>query len=144
MTKSGRLPDYVVRHLVAQGLRDGDTGAMRRARAAYCLRCHALVMRGIDAPFGGMSRDVEPAPLSRIGEALALMSGRRTYTLAWRGDRYEIDHRDQWQIRGSPAESRAGVDVVVEHDCDAPELPTGETRIAVPQPAGALPDQPPF
>lgn len=144
MERSGRLPDYVVAHLVAQGLRDGDTGAMRRARAAYCVRCHALVMRGIDAPMAGMSRDVEPAPLSRLGEALALMSGRRTYTLAWRGDRYEIDWRDRWQIQGSPAESRAGVDVVVEHDCDAAEVPTGETRIALPQSAGVLPDQPPF
>jgi hypothetical protein len=101
-------------------------------------------MRGIDAPFGGMSRDVEPAPLSRLGEALALMSGRRTYTLAWRGDRYEIDHRHREQIAGSPAESRAGVDVVVEHLCRAEELPTGESRITLPRPAGVLPEEPPF
>ena len=145
MSKSGRLPDYVLRRLESMGLRDPQTGATRSARAHYCVVCHAVVMRGIDAPFGGMSRDLDPEPLSRLGEALALMGGRRTYTLSWRGDRYEIDTRDMWGIRGSPAGAVVGADVCVEHICGAPELPTGPTQIADSrQPVGPLADVPPF
>ena len=145
MSKSGRLPEYVVRRLERMGLRDPDTGATRRAVDRYCLVCRAHVMRGIDRPFGGMSRDLDPEPLSRLGEALALMSGRRTFTLRWIGDRYEIDSRDSFSIRGSPAGSVVGCDVLVEHVCGADELPHGPTQIVDSRPLAApLGNDPPF
>lgn len=145
-TRSGRLPDWLVRRLEAAGVIDSATGATRSARTAKCPVCQARVMRGLDADFGSMSADCDPEPLAPLGEALALMAGRRTYVLRWRGNRYELDQRDQFSIRGAPAGSKAGQDVLAGHVCGGPELPTTRTRLVdqLWSTHAALPEEPPF
>lgn len=106
----------VGKRLIRMGLMDPETTATRRARAVLCRHCRRAVMLGITAIPGGLTIQADPSPLSRLGEALALMTGRRTVELRWVGDRYEIDLRDHFRIRGSPAGTN-GVDVLVVHDC---------------------------
>ena len=82
---------------------------------------------------------------------LALLAGRRTFSLRWIGGRYELDRRDHWRIAGSPAGLTNGTDILVEHDCQLSvdnSLPTADTRIrdmairmTTDQP---LPELPPF
>jgi hypothetical protein len=126
---SGRLPEWLARRLDAAGLMDISTGATRSARVAICVACQARVLRGLCADWGGWSVDADPEPLSALGEALALMAGRPTYELRWLGDRYELDGRDQFRISGAVAGTRAGLDVLVGHQCDGAELPRARTML---------------
>jgi len=134
------------RRLIRAGLMDEPTGATRRARAVRCESCHRAVMRGICADYAGYVVDADPTPLSRTGEALALMAGRTTVELRWIGDRYEIDLRDHFRIRGSPAGTQ-GVDVLVRHDCElatGPQLPHMESTLRDDIRPTILPENPPF
>jgi hypothetical protein len=119
------FPDWLKRRLERAGLMDPDTGATRRARARHCERCHKAIMRGITADYGGRSADADPTPLSPVGEALVLCAGRQTLELRWT-DKYELDLRDTFRIRGTPAGTE-GIDVLVEHDCDLSSLPGPRT-----------------
>jgi hypothetical protein len=126
-----KIPAWLRRHL-------HDTGAMvdgvtRRARIQTCPRCHRVVIRGLtDEPCSTLAT-ADPTPLSNLGEALALMQGRVTYDLAYRGGRLELDDRDDFHIKGSPPETpnwwRANADVLAEHRCNTDPLPTIESRI---------------
>ena len=66
--------------------------------------------------------NADPTPLSPLGEALALIGGRRTYALRQSSGRLELQLRDQWQIEGSPAGTR--YDIVPAHTCEAVDLPS--------------------
>jgi hypothetical protein len=126
------MTNPVERRLIKAGLMDADTGATRSAKAVRCRTCRRSVLRGISADWGGLSVDVDPAPLSRLGEVLALLADRATFELRWLGDRYEIDRRDQFRIRGNPAGTN-GVDVLVRHDCvmsNGPPLPTTDSQLS--------------
>ena len=57
-------------------------GATRRARAATCRGCGAKVLDGLDADVCALVATVDPTPLTAIGEVLAVLDGRRTFTLA--------------------------------------------------------------
>jgi hypothetical protein len=134
------------KRLIKLGLLDAETGATRTARAGRCRDCQRSVMVGINANFGGRAVLADPEPLSNLGEALALMSGRSTVELRWLGDRYEIDRRDQFRIRGSPAETN-GIDVLVIHDCSLAlghPLPQIESSLRDDIVAVPLPELPPF
>lgn len=139
------MPEWLSRRLTEAGYIDPMTGATRKARITFCHRCRAPVMRGIDQPFGGQSRDVTPSPVAPLAEALALLAGRRTFTIRYAGQ-FEIDIRDQFSIRGSPAGTREGWDVVIEHDCAIDGGgPQHWTPLTVGPPADAeLPDEAPF
>lgn len=89
-------------------------GVTRRARATYCRSCGATVIRGLDAETAAASVTVDPNPIGALGEILAIAAGRSTYSLTWRGGRYEIDYRDQFTITGSPPDS---LYVVAAHRC---------------------------
>lgn len=110
------MPPWLLRQLEAAGHIDPTTGATRTARMSWCPSCRRGVMRGIDADSCGRAADCDPTPLTAHQEALALLAGRATFSLHWIG-KYILHRRDQWQIRGEPAQSKPGMDVLVEHQC---------------------------
>lgn len=146
-TRSSAEWEVINRRLEAMGLRDPDSGAMRKARASYCQSCRRPVMIGLDAEWCALARRCDPAPLSATGEALALLAGRRTFSLTWMGGRYEIDFRDQWRIRQDPAGCTPGLDVLVEHDCQLvsayPSIPS-TVRLPYSDTWAGLPLDPPY
>src|SRR4051812_50007976 len=77
-------------------------------------------MRGLDDDKCAGLAVVDSRPLSAAGELWALLEGRVTYDLAWRGTRYEIDMRYVENVKGHPPGSRVNVDVVCEHRCGKP------------------------
>jgi hypothetical protein len=114
-------PRWLQGLLEAKGAWNSD-GVSRRARATFCRKCGAVVLRGLDFEPAGAAVSVDPTPLDAFGEAMALLHDRRTYWLAWRGDRYEINPRWPEHIRGEPA-GTGRHDVLAEHRCHAAPLP---------------------
>lgn len=137
------FPDWLRRRLEQAGLLDPDTGATRRARVRLCDSCRKPVMRGITADYGGRSADADPTPLSPEGEALALIAGRPTLELRWT-NKYELDLRDTFRIRGTPAGTE-GIDVLVEHECHLSPLPAHPSTLKdKPESTKAVSDKCPF
>ncbi len=99
----------------------------------HCRTCGHVTIRGLDEDRAALAVTCDPHPLDGMGEVVALMTGRHTYRLVWRG-RYELDHRDQHRITGNPP--GPGCHVVAEHRCHAPLLPT------IPTPTQPTPKEP--
>lgn len=138
--------DYIRDRLVRAGLMDDDTGATRSARAVRCPKCRRAIFQGIGADWGGYVVQADPEPLSPLGEALALLSGRATVELRWLGDRYELDCRDHFRITGTPAGTN-GIDILVRHDCalaNGPPLPMIESHLRDLIETAPLPINPPY
>lgn len=77
-------------------------------------------MRGLDDDRTAGIVTADSRPLSAVGELVALLEGRATYDLAWRGFRYELDYRYVENVKGNPPGHFADVDVVCEHRCGKP------------------------
>lgn len=88
----------------------------RRARHRLCGQCQTVTLVGLDADTCAGEAQVDPHPITAIGEALALLTGRNTYRLRTAG-RLQLDHRTRWHITAEPANT---VDVLAEHRCGAP------------------------
>lgn len=100
----------------------------RYAQTDTCRHCRAPVLTGLDEDLCAFHATTDPNPLTALGEALALLAGRRTYELRRRGEnRLGLYRRDRWQIQGRQAGDQHFV--VADHQCDTPPLPT------IPQPA---------
>lgn len=115
-------------------------GRIRCARLTACRRCDTETITGPDADWAAIEVTTDATPLSGIGEALALATGRATYTVTIRNRHAYLDYRDQWRITGHPADTEK---VVAQHVCGAAPLPAAEpthnsTRRTT------LPDTPPF
>lgn len=123
-----RMPDHVVRHLIAQGHLDTDSVG-RRARLRTCHDCGHLVVTGLDHDRTALRATVDLAPLNPAGELTALLAGRRTYVLGFTGSAYCIDIRWPESIAAKPAGTFPNCDVVAEHKCHARQLGTTESRI---------------
>lgn len=137
MTTRTDIPTHIRRHLEATGVLARD-GISRRAKTTFCADCHRPVVRGLDADVAALVAVVDPAPLTPVGEVLALAAGRRTYDLTWRGARYELDPREPGHIRTRPASRK--YHVTADHQC-------GNSLPAFPpefMPAEIPADQPPF
>lgn len=134
------IPAWLQRLLEAKN----PDGITRAVRATYCRGCGAHVMRGLDADVAALPTVVDPTPLDPLGEALALLANRPTYSLRWVG-RYEIDHRLGATIAAHPAGSQPSVDVLAAHACNAASL-TAHPRGHASRPPRAkeLTDDPPF
>lgn len=124
------VPKWLEQHLESRGLWDAD-GITRHARVRRCRKCRARIVVGLDADLVAGEAHCDPYPLSQLGEAAALILGRRTYSLRWIAALGElrIDGRGQFEIRGHPAGStpRPGLpiyDVVAEHVCGTLPLPS--------------------
>lgn len=118
-----------------------EDGVHRAARAGRH-DCGAWVIAGLDDPRCAIVAVCDLAPLSSLGEALALIAGRPTYALSRRAGRYELDHRSDIDIRASPP-GRPGTDVLAAHRCGSPPLPSIPSAIHV-RNRQELPHDPPF
>jgi len=114
------IPAWLQRHLEDRGLWDVD-GVTRAARARRCRTCRQYVLAGLDADRCALPVAVDPDPLSRLGEAAALIGGRTTYSLRFLSGRLELDHRGQFEIRGE-AGSEIRHDVLAGHVCGQPSI----------------------
>lgn len=98
-----------------------------------CRSCAAPVLRGLDADVAGITVEVDPSPVDNLGEAVAVLTGRRTFSLrVARSDRgqvlgRQIEQRSAATIRGSVLR----FPVHAEHRCDAAPLPVAEVDVAV-------------
>lgn len=82
----------------------------RRAHGAVC-HCGAAILAGDDNDAAGLPAKVDPRRLTRSGELLSVIAGRKVYEL----DAGRLYRRDHWSIR-----SKARGDVVAEHRCGHP------------------------
>lgn len=133
------IPDWLAKYLEDTG-KLGPDRIGRAAKLRRCKTCGRYILTGLDNDMCASVANADPTPVSPLGEALALIGGRRTYTLRQTTDRLELQIRDRWQIAGSPAGTRH--DVLPEHTCEAIDLPSAESvhqRYAV-----VLPDNPPY
>lgn len=103
----------------------------RVASQSVCHKCSAHIRSGLDADALAFVARVDDEPLSRQGELLAVISGRRTYSLE--GGR--LHRREHHHLR---TPSRAPY---VEHRCWEP-FPA--TWLAPAQKPPAVSDTPPF
>jgi hypothetical protein len=55
--------------------------AFRSASLTRCRDCKAPILYGLDADMCALSVRADPTPLTPLGEALALIDGRATYSL---------------------------------------------------------------
>lgn len=71
---------------------------MRRTiHTTTCSTCRRIIWTGLDADVAAFTAHVDPTPLDPLAELVAILDGRRTYTL-WpgRGRPGELYHRDPW------------------------------------------------
>lgn len=135
------MPTWLARHLEQTGRLDA-AGVRRTAAAGRCPRCGARLLVGLDSDLIGMTARVDPWPIDKQSEFIALVGGRWTYnlvaTFSASGRRcFEIDRRAPYHISGSTDWT-----VVAEHRCGAP-LPAIDRL----PPLGLQrtePDEPPF
>lgn len=115
------IATWLQRHLEDRGLWDTD-GVGRAARARRCRTCRSYVLAGLDADRCALPVAVDPDPLSRLGEAAALIAGRTTYSLRFRSGRLELDDRSQYEIRGDAGREAPRRDVLAGHVCGQPSI----------------------
>lgn len=122
------VPAWLVRRL-------GDS--FRTASLGRCPRCGAPVLSGLDDDIAARTARADPTPIDRMGEALAVLTGRGTFDLAVFDGKRQLWRRDQWHIAG-----KRKWPVLAEHRCGA-----SLAEHAEPLPARArhvIPAEPPF
>lgn len=120
------IPNWLRRQLEAAGRWNVD-GVSRRMSAGHCRTCHAQVVRGLDADVAAITVTADPQPIDQLGEALALLSGRGTWSLLQRDGHWSLSPRDQWRIAAQKPAT-----VLAEHRCGSPPLPAGSPLPAPP------------
>lgn len=127
---SPRMARHVQDALIDTGVMTGDY-VTRKTKTFTCRHCAAQVLACIDDL--GFDVRANPEPLTNLGEAIAVASGRRTFA----------SYHDQLCARGPHAiryRSAEVVDVFAEHVCHATPLPTKPP----PPPKPVAGDEPPF
>lgn len=81
----------------------------RTARMTRC-QCGDHLLVGLDSHRAALTARVDIYPLNELGEVRAMQAGRRTFRL----HNKELDPRDQWTIRATPASATT---VLAEHRC---------------------------
>ena len=89
-----------------------EGGLTRRAKLMEHPNCGLPTLAGLDADRAALDAWCDLGELTRYGEAMALLEGRRTYEL--HGSRLSL--RDRWQIGGRPAGGRDPV--LASHRCE--------------------------
>lgn len=110
------LAPWLRRQLIASGRMTAE-GLTRRAKI-MTHRCGCPCFAGYDGDICAMDAWAELQEVNVIGEAEALMSGRRTYTYWIRLEHLQL--RNQFDIQWEPAGSQEHRRVLVEHRCDEP------------------------
>ncbi|GAA1994241.1 hypothetical protein GCM10009799_20420 [Nocardiopsis rhodophaea] len=98
-----------------QWLKERREAAARAAQLRICRKCKEPVLVGVDADMCALTVQIDPTPITEVGEAVALMEGRGTYDLLAGKGRREIHHRAEWNIRAA----RRGP-VFAAHRCHRP------------------------
>lgn len=75
----------------------GDT--YRTATLRTCPHCHTPVLSGLDADNCAFSVRADPTPINEIGEALALLTGRRTFDLVGNASGKRLYVREEHNIK---------------------------------------------
>lgn len=123
---------------VAQWLADQT----RHIQAERCPDCRADILRGLNDTVAASSIDVDPTPLSALGEALAILAGRSTVACeSWGGSGARFTRRGHHQITSRPAGTFRG-DVYATHLCGSTPLPSIPSTFA--KPAARTDDTCPF
>lgn len=136
------MPSWLLGHLQRTGRLDID-GVHRTTGRGRCARCHAVLLVGLDSDLCGLIARVDPWPVDRLSEFIAIVTGRWTYNLVRSatssGKRcWNIDRRADYHI--SAAQKWI---VVAEHRCGAP-LPADDENIPTDIPVGVKADECPF
>lgn len=74
----------------------GDT--YRTVRLRLCPNCRAPILVGLDADICAFTARADPTPIDEIGEAVALLTGRRTYDLTGTGSGKQLNAREEHNI----------------------------------------------
>lgn len=113
-------------------------GVFRTAALRTCPACKAPILSGLDDDIAARSVRADPTPIDRMGEALAVLTGRATFDLVPIEGKRQLWRRDQWHIAG-----KRRYPVLAEHRCGA-----SLAEHAEPPPAravrAAIPADPPF
>lgn len=91
----------------------GDT--FRTVRLRICPQCRAPVLAGLDADNCALAVRADPTPIGEIGEAIALLTGRRTFDLIGTGGDKKLYLREEHNIK-----SARKYLVFLEHRCGRP------------------------
>lgn len=97
-----------------------DSPGGRGVRSVACRSCRTPVLRGLDDDWCASYVEVDLEPLSPLGEALAVLCGRRTFRLHRAGRQYRLTRRAWFGISQYPAGmSRLAMkwDVLAIHQC---------------------------
>ena len=114
------MPQHLIEHLVETGVIDTDR-VSAKARHRHCKDCRATVISALadDGPqVPGIRADVDPAPLTPLGELQATLLGRHTYLLAGGG----LAWRHPSLIAAHPAGTHPDRSVHAAHACGKPNL----------------------
>lgn len=142
-----RKQDALWRRIEAiTGTGDGTTA---NGRVIRCGRCRRVCIRGLDAAVAARDVRLDPSPLSVLGEAVAVVTGRESWSVTLRAQtRLEINPRYSWEIAARPAGELESGDVLTRHVCASPwpsDGPlTGPTRIPARARSDAGTGDPPF
>jgi hypothetical protein len=111
----------------------------RHATAQDCVTCGAAVLVGVDADTAGVPVTVDRQPVDRVGEVLAIISGRRTYELCRTGSgqrsRRVLEPRPPSRIRDDALRLHT---VHAEHRCGQPLPVAPVTATPTTWPEGAF------
>jgi hypothetical protein len=113
--KSEPMPAWLRRSLEERGVISSE-GLTRRAKIVRCRACRMPVMAGFDSARAALDAYCDLTEVSALGEAMALVAGRKTYELH-SGSRLELERRDQFSIAGHPAGRQGSPPVLVQHVC---------------------------
>lgn len=127
----------IPRHVAGTLALDGviDTGMVtRKTRPTRCRQCRTVVLSAVDDL--GFRVDVDPTPTTPLGEVLAVVADRRTYTRIGT----ELVYRSEHRITLRDADTEAAYP---EHVCGANPLPANPLHVPALRPV-ADPNRPPF
>ena len=123
------IEQWLKDHLIAGGHMT-PSGQLRRAVVRPCARCGEWIFHGLDADVCAREARADTFGLNELGELVALSAGLDTYSLRHTRGRYELDWRDEDDIRAHPAGRTAGVDVLPAHRCGVSIQERAPTRIS--------------
>lgn len=138
------IAPWLQHHLERIGAWNAD-GVTRTVRARRCPSCGAMTLRGLDDIRCAGAATTDGDPLTTLGEAVALLAGRTTYTLRRTAGRLELDHRHQWAVAAHPP-GAGEYDVVAEHVCGQATAAalTTTSRLRPPTVHQEIADAPPY
>lgn len=109
------MPDWLRAQLIEKGYLS-ETGLSQKARIIRHRACGLPCLAGLDSDMCALEAYTDLAELSPLGEAEALLQGRRTYE--YYPHRKHLRLRNHWSIRARPAGS--GNPIFAEHHCEQP------------------------